>query len=310
MIASRDVYVDLHAFSLSDHRQARVFSSRETAAAYGQIVQTSPTSPHSLPGSINLVAGDSLNWDGKNWTIVNVGDTKIGLINIDHFFTELPIVAFEKLIGEGRITGMADDSAPAAHPKVKELFAAASCSDHATANHRSELVRSYLKGELSSNEFPVPARTFYRWVKQYREAQETLGSGYLGLLPQPNTGNGKDKLPAIKAIATRLGLKTTGAIHHNFPELERAIADRARAYWEAGLKRAQLALESALTEVPPPSVPEVARNTNHGVGKLYLHFPDLCRQVAANYSAYRHQRSIARMEEKRKSKMNRLPHNS
>ena len=116
--------------------------------------------------------------------------------------------------------------------------------------------------------------------------------------------------PTIKAIATRLGLKTTSAIHHNFPELERAIADRARAYWEAGLKRAQLALESALTEVPPPSVPEVARNTNQGVGKLYLHFPDLCRQVAANYSAYRHQRSVARMEEKRKSKMNRLPHNS
>jgi len=112
--------------------------------------------------------------------------------------------------------------------------------------------------------------------------------------------------PTIKAIATRLGLKTTGAIHHNFPELERAIADRARVYWEAGLKRAQLALESALTEVPPPSVPEVARNTNHGVGKLYLHFPDLCRQVAANYSAHRHQRSIARKEEKRNSRMNRL----
>jgi TniQ len=112
--------------------------------------------------------------------------------------------------------------------------------------------------------------------------------------------------PTIKAIATRLGLKTTGAIHYNFPELERAIAGRARAYWEAGLKRAQLALESALTEVPPPSVPEVARNTNHGVGKLYLHFPDLCRQVAANYSAHRHRRSIVRKEEKRNSRMNRL----
>jgi TniQ len=112
--------------------------------------------------------------------------------------------------------------------------------------------------------------------------------------------------PTIKAIAKRLDLKTTSAINHNFPELERAIADRARAYWEAGLKRAQLALESALTEVPPPSVPEVGRNTNHGVGKLYLNFPDLCHQVAANYFAYRHQRSIARKEEKRKFKMKRL----
>src|SRR5215475_10267712 len=82
----------------------------------------------------------------------------------------------------------------------------------------------------------------------------------------------------INAIAKRMGLKTTCAIHHNFHELERAVTERARAYREACLKRAQLALESALMEIPPPSVPEVARNTNQGVGKLYLNFPDLCRQ--------------------------------
>jgi putative transposase len=45
MIACGDVYVDLHAVSLSDHRRARVFPDRETAVAYGQIVQTSPASP-------------------------------------------------------------------------------------------------------------------------------------------------------------------------------------------------------------------------------------------------------------------------
>ena len=36
---------------------------------------------------------------------------------------------------------MAGDSAPSVNPKAKELFATASRSDHATANHRSELVR-------------------------------------------------------------------------------------------------------------------------------------------------------------------------
>ncbi len=112
--------------------------------------------------------------------------------------------------------------------------------------------------------------------------------------------------PTITAIATRLGMKNPSAIHHNFPELERALTDSARAHREECLKRARVALETALTEVSPPSVPEVARDTNHCAGKLYLHFPDLCRQVAANYSAYRRQRSIARKEEKRKSKMNGL----
>lgn len=100
--------------------------------------------------------------------------------------------------------------------------------------------------------------------------------------------------PTIKAIATRLGLKTTCAIHHNFPELERALTDRARAHREELLKQARLALESALTQVLPPSVPEIARKTNHYAGKLYRHFPGLCRQVAANYVSYRRQRSIAK----------------
>jgi transposase InsO family protein len=196
MIACGDVYVDLHAVSLSDHRQARVFPDRETAVTYSQLVQTSPTSPYPHPTPVNLVAGNSLNWDGKNWTIVNVGEAMIGLINIDRFFTELPVTAFERLLEERRITGVADTSVPAVHPKARELFAVASRSDYATANYRSELVRSYLKGELSPNEFSIPARTFYRWVRRYREAQETLGSGYLGLLPRPNIGNRKDKLPA------------------------------------------------------------------------------------------------------------------
>jgi hypothetical protein len=130
-----------------------------------------------------------------------------------------------------------------------------------------------------------------------RECKESLGRVLkAALIEQPP--------PTIKVITARLGLKTSGAISHNFPELARAITDRARAHQEGCIERARLALESALTEVPPPSVPEVARNTNQGVAGLYSNFPDLCRQVAANYSAYRHQRSIARKEEKRKSKMN------
>jgi putative transposase len=196
MITCEDVYVDLHAVSLSDHRQARVFLDQETAVAHNQLVQAPLTSPHPPPKLVSLMPGNSLNWDGKKWTIVNAGDAVISLIGIDNSFAELPVMTFEKLLGEGQITGVVDDSLSAVHPKVKELFAAASGADYATANRRSGLVRAYLKGELAPREFPVPARTFYRWLSRYRDAQDTLGSGYLGLLPQPNKGNEKDKLPA------------------------------------------------------------------------------------------------------------------
>lgn len=100
--------------------------------------------------------------------------------------------------------------------------------------------------------------------------------------------------PTITAIAVRLRMKNPCAIHHNFLELERALTERVRAHREECLERARVALERALTEVPPPSVPAVARNTNHDAGKLRRHFPELCRQVAANYFAHRRQRSIAK----------------
>jgi putative transposase len=42
----------------------------------------------------------------------------------------------------------------------------------------------------------VPHRTFYRWVAQYRQAQSSYESGYLGLLPHHNAkGNRASKLP-------------------------------------------------------------------------------------------------------------------
>ncbi len=213
MIASGDVYVDLHAVSLTDHQQVRVFPDRETALAHRHLLQTSPPPRHSTPRFVSLAVGQTFQWDGQSWTIVNVGETMIGLLGSDHSFTELPVAAFEKLLGEGRISGVADDSASPVDPKVKARFAAADQADYAVANRRSEWVRAYLCGALSPKEFPVPARTFYRWVSQYRQAQETLGSGYLGLLPQPNRGNERDKLPtATRALLNEFIKQDYGTI--------------------------------------------------------------------------------------------------
>ena len=108
--------------------------------------------------------------------------------------------------------------------------------------------------------------------------------------------------PTLRAIASRLGMKNESAIVYHFPDLTKAIADRYREYRKNCREQARLALESALTEVPPPSVRQIARNTRHSLTRLYTDFPDLCRQVAANRIEHLHQRSLAR-KEKRKAEI-------
>ena len=65
-----------------------------------------------------------------------------------------------------------------------------------TANERLRHVTGFLIGGAPSESDSVPGRTLRRWLALYRGAERELGSGYLGLLPCPPSGNATPKLPA------------------------------------------------------------------------------------------------------------------
>ncbi len=71
----------------------------------------------------------------------------------------------------------------------------ASEQELAVANERVRHVAIHLKNMPPCSETAVPARTLRRWVTAYRAAEINLGSGYLGLLPEPRGGNTTPKLP-------------------------------------------------------------------------------------------------------------------
>ena len=196
MIASGEVYVDLYAIPLTECDKVRVFADRETAIAYGHVTQTTPPARAELPEVISLNVGSRLEWDGQGWTVVNVGATMLGLVGDGHAFTELPIIAFERLVREGRIAGATGERTTAIHLEVERRMATADRDAYAAANRRAEVVSAYLCGELAPAAFPVPARTVYYWVRCYRQAQAAYGNGYVGLLSRPHSGNRRDKLPA------------------------------------------------------------------------------------------------------------------
>ena len=85
--------------------------------------------------------------------------------------------------------------AKASGTNAEARLARASESDLSTANMRLRHVSDFLKGQESGAVVAPPGRTLRRWISSYRKAESALGSGYIGLLPEPRRGNSTAKLP-------------------------------------------------------------------------------------------------------------------
>jgi transposase InsO family protein len=188
LIATERIYVDLDAVPLAEPARAPIFADPQTALAYSHVSETAARpSAH----SINLVCGAAVSWDGKAWTIVNVGEKNIGLIGESSAFAELPVDVFETLVRDGKIIGLESEPTESRN-KVKELLGRAGPTDLKEANRRYEVIRLFLKEERSAR----PTRTIYRWLAAYRRSESLYGNGYVGLLPRTgDRGNHSLKLP-------------------------------------------------------------------------------------------------------------------
>jgi hypothetical protein len=195
----------LYAAPLAEPAIVKVFPSREAASSARSGGQNAPFS------AVGLRCGSQITWDGRIWDVVNLGETAVSLLSGDQGLTELPIAAFETLIRENRLQVVGAEPGAAADSTARDRLSRASEADLQAATHRSRLISSYLStGVLPASEV-VPARTFFRWLRRYRNAEATCGSGFLGLLPQsgsrgnygasanfgrPNGGSVKNKAPS------------------------------------------------------------------------------------------------------------------
>jgi len=188
LIATERVYVDLDTVPLAEPARAPIFADRQTALAYSHVCETAAR--HSSH-SINLACGAAVSWDGRTWTIVNVGEKNVGLIGEGSAFAELPVNVFETLAREGKMIGLESEPTESRN-KVKELLGRAGPADLKEANRRHEIIRPLLKGESDA----PPTRTIYRWLAAYRRAESLYGNGYVGLLPRAgDRGNHSHKFP-------------------------------------------------------------------------------------------------------------------
>lgn len=185
LIAREAIYVDLSAAFLGDP-DVQVFPSKEMAVAYGRVM-----SPHLSPNPtghpyVDLRVGGALVWDGRVWKIVNVGQTKIGLVGDDAYVVELTLAQLEALAREGRISGVQGASSSDRQGEDLQRLMAADERTLAVANRRDRILCGHVSGDSPLNEPAVSERTLRRWRAGFRTAEARDGNGFVGLLPHIN----------------------------------------------------------------------------------------------------------------------------
>lgn len=195
LLAAGQLYVDLHTTPLAEPDQVRFFCDRWTATAFVVLPETiSQERVGGFPQAQTAV-NTSLHWDGKAWTIVNVGQTEIWLQSAERTIIKMSADEFRILSEKGHIIGAEEPGVPGFSDEVREMLAQASPDSLKVANQRYQIIKPVLAGASPKNR-ATPTRTIYDWVRKYRQAQQQHRCGFVGLLPQwHRCGNRTQRLP-------------------------------------------------------------------------------------------------------------------
>lgn len=204
LIASDQLYADLVATSLRDHYRTRLYLDQQTAQAYAHLRLSVPLFPGAIvePAAGHLPANTQLLWDGRNFTLINMGETITTLLPEVGEPIQIPSAFFLRLLDARAIIVPSSGKVPLEREEVKARMNAASEADRRIANERFRLVMAYLQKDRDQIEASsYSERTIRRWVADFRAAEVSFGSGYVGLLPDTSRrGNRQPKAPEASRV--------------------------------------------------------------------------------------------------------------
>jgi transposase InsO family protein len=182
LIALSQIYCDLSRAALTEPRRVVVYKNEETAQAYRLMTEAVhlPVAAPSQP--VEVVNGTTLIWDNRSWLVVNLGERKTWLRAEDETLVELPHIVFENLVKQGEIVSAGEKIETGLSQAAAEILHQASPEDLQVANQRYQIIAPVLNGHKEPAE-AVPERTWRRWMQRYRQAEQSWGCGYIGLIP-------------------------------------------------------------------------------------------------------------------------------
>lgn len=194
LIATEALSVDIRKASLREPARVLVFAPDDMQppkAGGGR-----PDGCHHAPPNLHACVGCKVSWDGTPWTLVNVGETTVSLLNADATLIDVPSSGFDGLIAAGTIEAVIPRRKQVVAPEVLEMLSKADEQDLRVANLRCRVVFGRLRDGLREADTSIPSRTLRRWAARYRAAERKYGNGYMGLLPRTrDRGNSTERLP-------------------------------------------------------------------------------------------------------------------
>ncbi len=138
LIVTDGLYVDLRAVPLAEPDKVRVFLDSNAARAHTVLtpISLSDLRPRVLQARI----GTSFLWDGKPWSILNIGFSLTTLRSEHNDLVDVPHETFETLLQQGKITGLAVQSQEERKESAQARLAQASPNDLREANRRYALL--------------------------------------------------------------------------------------------------------------------------------------------------------------------------
>jgi putative transposase len=189
MLVQGELYVRLSEVPLVQHERVRLYPDQPTYETYIKSSQHQTATSIAATARPTLAANTRLRWDGRLWTLVNLGETTTTLLPEIGQPLQISSAFFYQLLNEGVIKRSEVEGAT--NPAVMALMEGASPSDLRAANQRFQAV---MAGTVASSD--ISKRTLSRWIKQFREAELKYGCGYVGLLPRTQArGNRTAKAP-------------------------------------------------------------------------------------------------------------------
>jgi hypothetical protein len=96
LVARNSLYVDLHTSRLKDQPHLPLYPDRPTAEAHALMRRSRSNTPFGWGDAGNLAllsANAQLNWEGKRWTLLNLGKTTATLLPLLPHHTTNPYLS-------------------------------------------------------------------------------------------------------------------------------------------------------------------------------------------------------------------------
>jgi putative transposase len=202
LMTRSQLYVDLSATPLIDHDAVHLYANRATAEAHALLLASqmpATASAAARPSQhVALTANMCLLWDGRLFTLLNLGQTTVTLQPEAGALVEIPLIDFLRLIDTGKSTVPRAPSASsflALPADVQRAWRAASERDLEIATQRYQTLHT------TATTATVPARTLRSWAARFQEAEAKYGVGFVGLLPRTARSGNRTPKASPEALA-------------------------------------------------------------------------------------------------------------